>query len=375
MEGAIPPEQEYDKAKPGEAVLITGAAGFLGRHLCEHFLKRGYHVVGWDNFSSGRRQNFEELKAQFGRQFTGRRLDVCDSAAVQACAEEVAIKYILHFACLASPPWYKGDPIGTMMVGSGGALNMLHLALRKRARILIASTSEVYGDPKEPLVETYFGNANPVGVRSMYDESKRFQEALVVNFHRLNPDLQIRIARIFNTYGPYLRHDDQRVVSEFVKRALFNEDLELTCREGEQEVHCGTQTRSLCYVSDLISGLIALLEAPEPEYPMFAKDWDQQQDVRMPVNIGNPDGEIKIKELATKIIAMTGSLSKPVPRRDTGKRLDDPQERLPDITKAKKLLGWEPKVSMEEGLMLTIEHYQKVLADEIKARQGTNGKK
>lgn len=305
-------------------VLITGGAGFLGSHLCDRFLKEGYHVIAMDNLLTGSMDNIEHLFPN--KDFEFYHHDV--SKYVHVPGE---LHYILHFASPASPIDYLKMPIQTLKVGSLGTHNLLGLAKAKRARILVASTSEVYGDPLvHPQTEEYWGNVNPVGPRGVYDEAKRFQEAIAMAYHTFH-GLETRIIRIFNTYGPRMRLDDGRVLPAFISQALRGEDL--TCF-GD-----GTQTRSFCYVDDLVEGIYRLLLS---DYPY-------------PVNIGNPD-EITIKEFGEEIIRLTGAsqkiIFKPLPT-------DDPKQRRPDITKAREILGWSPKYSRAEGLKPTLEYFKK----------------
>ena len=304
-------------------VLITGAAGFLGSHLCDRFIKEGYHVIGMDNLITGDLQNIEHL---FGLEnFEFAHHDVSKFVYVSG-----PLDYILHFASPASPIDYLKIPIQTLKVGSLGTHNLLGLAKNKNARMLIASTSEVYGDPNvNPQPEEYWGNVNPVGPRGVYDEAKRFQEAMTMAYHTFH-GLETRIVRIFNTYGPRMRLNDGRVLPAFIGQALRGEDLTVF---GD-----GSQTRAFCYVDDLIEGI----------YRLLLSDYAQ------PVNIGNPD-EITIKQFGEEIIKLTGTSQKLVLR---DLPVDDPKQRRPDITKAKALLGWEPKVSREEGLKITYEYFK-----------------
>lgn len=307
-------------------VLITGGAGFLGSHLCDRFIAEGYHVIAMDNLITGNIANIEHLFHL--KQFEFYHHDVSKFVHVPG-----NLDYILHFASPASPIDYLKLPIQTLKVGSLGTHNLLGLAKAKNARFLIASTSEVYGDPLvHPQTEDYWGNVNPIGPRGVYDEAKRFQEAITMAYHTYH-GLQTRIVRIFNTYGPRMRLDDGRVLPAFIGQALRGEDLTAF---GD-----GTQTRSFCYVSDLIDGIYRLLLS----------------DYVNPVNIGNP-GEITINEFAEEIIKLTGAATKviyqPLPK-------DDPKQRQPDITKAREILGWEPKVSRAEGLKLTLEFFKTVV--------------
>jgi dTDP-glucose 4,6-dehydratase len=305
-------------------VLITGAAGFLGSHLCDRFLKEGYAVVGMDNLITGNLQNIEHLFPL--KEFEYYHHDVSKFVYVPG-----QLDYILHFASPASPIDYLKMPIQTLKVGSLGTHNLLGLAKAKNARILIASTSEVYGDPLvHPQHEDYWGNVNPIGPRGVYDEAKRFQEAITMAYHTYH-GLETRIVRIFNTYGPRMRLDDGRVLPAFIGQAIRGEDLTVF---GD-----GSQTRSFCYVDDLVEGIYRLLLS----------------DYHYPVNIGNP-AEITIKQFGEEIIKLTGTNQKmvyhPLPQ-------DDPKQRQPDITRAREILGWEPKVSREEGLKITYEYFKK----------------
>lgn len=308
-------------------VLITGGAGFLGSHLCDRFLKEGYHVIAMDNLITGNLANIEHLFKL--KEFEFYHHDV--SKFVHVPGE---LDYILHFASPASPIDYLKLPIQTLKVGSLGTHNLLGLAKSKKARFLIASTSEVYGDPLvHPQNEDYWGNVNPIGPRGVYDEAKRFQEAITMAYHTYH-GLETRIVRIFNTYGPRMRLDDGRVLPAFIGQALRGEDLTAF---GD-----GSQTRSFCYVSDLVEGIYRLLLSDYPN----------------PVNIGNP-GEITINQFAEEIIALTGAktkiIYKPLPK-------DDPKQRQPDITRAREILNWEPKVNRAEGLKLTLDYFKAVLA-------------
>ena len=305
-------------------VLITGGAGFLGSHLCDRFLMEGYHVVAMDNLLTGDITNVEHLMGL--PEFEFHHHDV--SKYVHVSGE---LEYILHFASPASPIDYLKMPIQTMKVGSLGTLNCLGLAKDKGARMLIASTSEVYGDPLvHPQKEDYWGNVNPVGPRGVYDEAKRFQEALTMAYHTFH-GLETRMVRIFNTFGPRMRLDDGRVLPTFISQALRGEDLTAF---GD-----GSQTRSFTYVDDLVEGIYRLLLSDYPH----------------PVNIGNPQ-EITIKEFGEEIIKLTGSKSKII-YQDLPK--DDPKQRKPDISLAREVLGWEPKYSRAEGLKPTLEYFQK----------------
>ena len=302
--------------------LVTGAAGFLGSHLCDHLLDRGLSVVGMDNVLTGDLANIQHLT---GRDFVFVKHDVTNYINLPG-----PLDLIFHFASPASPIDYLRVPIQTLKVGSLGTHNTLGLAKAKKARFLLASTSEVYGDPLvHPQKEDYWGNVNPVGPRGVYDEAKRFAEAMTMAYHRVH-GVQTRIVRIFNTYGPRMRMEDGRAIPAFFSQALRNEDVTVF---GD-----GSQTRSLCYVSDLVDGIHRLMMSETVE----------------PVNIGNPH-ELTIRQLAEQIIALTGSrsriVSRPLP-------VDDPRVRQPDITRARTLLGWEPKVPLEEGLRRTLAYFR-----------------
>jgi dTDP-glucose 4,6-dehydratase len=305
--------------------LVTGAAGFIGSHLCEYLLDRGCSVVGMDNLLTGDVANIERLT---GRDFVFLKHNVTNYISVEG-----PLDYILHFASPASPIDYLKLPIQTLKVGSLGTHNALGLAKAKGARFLLASTSEVYGDPLvHPQREDYWGNVNPVGPRGVYDEAKRFSEAMTMAYHRVH-GVKTRIVRIFNTYGPRMRAEDGRAIPAFLSQALRHEDVTVF---GD-----GSQTRSLCYISDLVDGIHRLLTS----------------DVAEPVNIGNPH-EMTIEQLAERIIALTGSRSRIVRR---PLPVDDPKVRQPDITRARTLLGWEPKVPLDEGLARTIEYFRRKL--------------
>ena len=311
-------------------ILITGAAGFLGSHLCDRFIKEGMHVIGMDNLITGDLKNIQHLFKL--EHFEFYHCDVSKFIHVPG-----KLDYILHFASPASPIDYLKIPIQTLKVGSLGTHNCLGLALAKKAKILVASTSEVYGDPKvHPQKEDYWGNVNPVGPRGVYDEAKRFQEAITTAYHTFH-GLETRIVRIFNTYGPRMRLNDGRALPAFIGQALRGEDLTVF---GD-----GSQTRSFCYVDDLIEGIYRLLLS----------------DYAMPVNIGNPD-QVTLKEFAEEIIALTQTKQKiiymPLP-------VDDPKQRQPDISKAKALLGWEPKVKRADGLKITYEYFKSLPKDEL----------
>ena len=305
--------------------LVTGGAGFIGSHLCEYLLDKGHSVIAMDNLLTGDPANIERL---IGRDFVFIKHDVTNYIALEG-----EVDYIFHFASPASPIDYLKLPIQTLKVGSLGTHNVLGVAKAKKARILLASTSEVYGDPLvHPQREDYWGNVNPIGPRGVYDEAKRFSEAMVMAYHRFH-GVETRIVRIFNTYGPRMRVQDGRAIPAFMSQALKNEDVTVF---GD-----GTQTRSLCFASDLVEGIYRLMLS----------------DTSDPVNIGNPQ-ELTILDLARKVIAMTGSKSRiverPLPE-------DDPKIRQPDITRARKLLGWEPKVSLDEGLVPTIAYFRSKL--------------
>ena len=308
-------------------VLITGAAGFLGSHLCDRFIAEGYHVIGMDNLITGNMDNIEHLFKL--KQFEFYHHDV--STFVHVAGD---LDYILHFASPASPIDYLRIPIQTLKVGSLGTHNLLGLAKAKNARILVASTSEVYGDPLvHPQPEEYWGNVNPIGPRGVYDEAKRFQEAITMAYHTYH-GLETRIVRIFNTYGPRMRVDDGRVLPAFFSQAIQGKELTIF---GD-----GSQTRSFCYVDDLVEGIYRLLLS----------------DCSMPVNVGNPD-EITIGEFAEEVIKMVGNGTvsyHPLPE-------NDPKRRRPDITKAKEVLNWEPKVGREEGVRRTYEYFKTVVPE------------
>ena len=306
-----------------EKVLITGGAGFLGSHLCDRFLKEGFHVIAMDNLITGDLRNIEHLFKHPDFEFYHH--DV--STFVHVPGE---LKYILHFASPASPIDYLKIPIQTLKVGSLGIHNLLGLARAKKSRILIASTSEVYGDPLvHPQTEEYYGNVNPIGPRGVYDEAKRFQEAITMAYHTYH-GLETRMVRIFNTYGPRMRLNDGRALPAFIGQALRGEDLTVF---GD-----GSQTRSFCYVDDQVEGIFRLL----------------MSNYHLPVNIGNPD-EITIREFAEEIVKLTGTkqkvVYKPLPQ-------DDPKQRQPNTKKAREILGWEAKVSRAEGLKITYEYFK-----------------
>ena len=304
-------------------ILITGAAGFLGSHLSDRFLKEGYHVIGMDNLLTGNIKNIEHLFPV--KEFEFYHHDVTKFVHVPG-----DLDYILHFASPASPIDYLKMPIQTLKVGAMGTHHLLGLAKAKGARILIASTSEIYGDPLEhPQTEEYWGNVNSVGPRGVYDEAKRYMESITMAYHTFH-QLETRIIRIFNTYGPRMRLDDGRALPTFMSQSLRGEDITVY---GD-----GSQTRSFCYVDDLVEGIYRLLLS----------------DYSSPVNIGNPS-EITLLQFAEEIIALTGTTSKivyePLPQ-------DDPKQRRPDITKAQTILGWEPKVDRHEGLKRTLEYFK-----------------
>lgn len=307
-------------------VLITGAAGFLGSHLCDRFIKEGFNVIGMDNLLTGSLKNIEHLFPM--KEFEFYFCDVTKFVHIPG-----KLDYILHFASPASPIDYLKMPIQTLKVGSLGTHNLLGLAKEKGSRFLIASTSEIYGDPMvHPQTEEYWGNVNPIGPRGVYDEAKRFMEAITMAYHTYH-NLDTRIARIFNTYGPRMRLDDGRALPAFMGQALRNEDITVF---GD-----GSQTRSFCFVDDEIEGIYKLL----------------MSDYSLPVNIGNPE-EITLNQLAKEVISLIKTKSKiiymPLPQ-------DDPKVRQPDITKAKEFLGWEPKIKRSEGLKITLDYFKKVL--------------
>jgi len=313
-------------------VLITGAAGFLGSHLCDRFLEEGCHVIGVDNLLTGSLENIQHLFPL--KEFEYYHHDVTKFVHVPG-----DLDYILHFASPASPIDYLKMPIQTLKVGALGTHNLLGLAKAKDARMLVASTSEVYGDPLiHPQKEDYWGNVNPVGPRGVYDEAKRFLEAITMAYHNFH-GVETRIVRIFNTYGPRMRINDGRALPAFFSQAIRGEGLTVF---GD-----GSQTRSFCYVKDLVEGIYRLL----------------MSDHAQPVNIGNPD-EISIKEFAEEILELVGNPQatityKPLPK-------DDPKVRQPDITKARELLGWEPRVSRKDGLAITLDYFREVLSRDVK---------
>jgi dTDP-glucose 4,6-dehydratase len=318
-------------------ILITGAAGFLGSHLCDRYTKEGYHVIGMDNMITGRMSNLEHLMKLSNFEF--HHHDVSKHIHIPG-----ELDYILHFASPASPIDYLKIPIQTLKVGSLGIHNCLGLARVKKARVLIASTSEVYGDPIEhPQPETYFGNVNPVGPRGVYDEAKRFQEAMTMAYHTFH-GVETRIARIFNTYGPRMRLNDGRVLPAFIGQALRGEDLTVF---GD-----GSQTRSFCFVEDLVEGIYRLLHSDYVE----------------PVNIGNPS-EISISQFAEEILRLTGTRQKVIYK---DLPVDDPKQRRPDIRLAKSLLDWEPKFSRAEGLKITYAYFKSLSKEELFKKEHMN---
>ncbi len=323
-----------------ERVLITGAAGFLGSHLCDRFLKEGFEVIGMDNLITGDLKNIEHLFPN--EHFTFYIHDVSNFIHIPG-----KLDYIVHFASPASPIDYLKIPIQTLKVGSLGTHNCLGLAREKNARIIVASTSEVYGDPLvHPQTESYWGHVNPVGPRGVYDEAKRFQEAITMAYHTYH-GVETRIVRIFNTYGPRMRLNDGRVLPAFIGQAIRGEDLTVF---GD-----GSQTRSFCYVDDLVEGIYRLL----------------MSDYAQPVNVGNPD-EITILDFAKEIIKLTGTDQKivynPLPT-------DDPKQRRPDITLAQSILGWEPKVHRSEGLKITYDYFKSLTTEELNKVEHKNFEK
>lgn len=306
-------------------ILVTGGAGFIGSHLCDRLLERGDKVLCVDNLFTGSKDNIVHL-------FDNKNFQFIEHDIIDPLFLDETIDQVYNLACPASPVHYQYNPIRTIKANTIGMINMLGLARKHKARILQASTSEVYGDPVvHPQHEAYRGNVNPIGPRACYDEGKRCAETLCFDYHRTH-GMEIKVVRIFNTYGPRMAFDDGRVVSNFILQALKGEPITLY---GD-----GSQTRSFCYVSDLVDGLMAMMESPA--------------EVIGPVNLGNPD-EFTIKELAEKVVALTGSSSaiayKPLPQ-------DDPKQRRPDIAEAKKILGWTPAVKLDEGLKLTIEDFR-----------------
>ncbi|MHA6476601.1 UDP-glucuronic acid decarboxylase family protein [Stutzerimonas sp. KH-1] len=313
-------------------IMVTGGAGFLGSHLCERLLREGNEVLCVDNFFTGSKRNIAHLMAN--PYFELIRHDVTFPLYVEA-------DEIYNLACPASPVHYQFDPVQTLKTSVHGAINMLGLAKRTKAKIFQASTSEVYGDPEvHPQTESYWGKVNPIGIRSCYDEGKRCAETLFTDYHRQH-GVQIKIARIFNTYGPRMHPNDGRVVSNFIVQALRGEDITIY---GE-----GQQTRSFCYVDDLIEGFVRLMGSPD--------------EVKGPINLGNP-GEFTMLQLAERVLALTGSSSKlvfrPLPQ-------DDPQQRQPDISQAKAVLNWQPTVALDQGLEKTISYFDALLKEEPQA--------
>ncbi|WP_372519779.1 UDP-glucuronic acid decarboxylase family protein [Candidatus Ruminimicrobiellum ovillum] len=305
-------------------ILLAGGAGFLGSHFCDFLLEKGHSVYCIDNFITGKKENIKHLLNN--KKFKFKKIDITKKFSIKE-----KFDCVINFASIASPVFYYKYKIETLLVGSYGTYNLLELARKNKAKFLMASTSEVYGDPAcNPQKETYWGNVNPIGKRSMYDESKRFSEALIMNYHRVY-DLDTKMVRIFNTYGPRMNMNDGRVVPQFINQALNNKPITVFGK--------GTQTRSLCYVSDLIAGIYKLLISKE----------------HTPVNIGNPH-ELTVKEIAKTIIKLTNSKSKiiykPLPE-------DDPKKRRPDISKAKKILKWEPKVDLNQGLLKAIDYFKR----------------
>jgi UDP-glucuronate decarboxylase len=308
-------------------ILVTGGAGFLGSHLCDRLVAEGHHVLCVDNYFTGSKKNIEHLLDH--KNFEVLRQDVCFPLYVE-------VDEIYNLACPASPFYYQWDPIQTMKTSVLGSYNLLGLAKRTGAKILQASTSEVYGDPKvHPQPEEYWGNVNPIGIRSCYDEGKRAAETLFMDYYRVH-DVKAKIVRIFNTYGPRMATNDGRVVSNFIVQALQGKDITIY---GD-----GQQTRSFCYVDDLLDGMMAMMNHSDDNFIG-------------PVNIGNP-GEFTMWELAHKVIELTGSTSQilqmPLPQ-------DDPKQRRPDITQAKNMLNWEPTINLEQGLIKTIDYFRGIV--------------
>jgi dTDP-glucose 4,6-dehydratase len=313
--------------------LVTGGAGFLGSHLCDALLGDGYSVIAVDNLITGRESNLEHLRKD--SRFELVRIDINEPFD---CGK---VDYVFHFASLASPVDYMRHGVETLKVGSLGTLHALDVAKKYGAKYFISSTSECYGDPLEhPQKETYWGHVNPIGPRSVYDESKRFSEALTMAYHRYYK-VDTRIVRIFNTYGPRMQLNDGRVIPNFMKQALLGEDLTIYGN--------GLQTRSFCYVSDETEGFMRLAKSDE----------------HLPVNIGNP-GEFTILECAKRVIVVTGSKSK---LRYEAMPQDDPKQRRPDISKAKALLGWEPKIDLESGLKMSLEYFRKAVVEEAETKK------
>jgi len=314
-----------------KVILVTGGAGFIGSHLCERLLAEGNDVICADNFFTGSKENIRHLLGH--DHFELLRHDIVDPLLVE-------VNQIYNLACPASPVHYQANPIKTVKTSTVGMVNMLGLAKRVNARILQASTSEVYGDPEvHPQREEYWGNVNPIGIRSCYDEGKRVAETLCMDYHRQNR-VDVRIVRIFNTYGPRMHPNDGRVVSNFIVQALKGEPISLY---GD-----GTQTRSFCYVDDLVDGLMRMMENDRATGP---------------INLGNPT-EITVRQLAERVIDMTGSGSRiefnPLPQ-------DDPRKRRPDITRAKEILGWQPRIALEDGLQRTIDYFRKIIGSTPRA--------
>ena len=331
MAESLLPVPQGSPALTERRVLVTGGAGFIGAHLCERLLERGDEVLCVDNFYTGTRRNVQHLLSN--PLFELMRHDVCFPLYVE-------VDEIFNLACPASPVHYQFDPVQTTKVSVHGSINMLGLAKRVKAKVLQASTSEVYGDPTvHPQKEDYWGNVNPIGVRSCYDEGKRCAETLFFDYRRQHR-LPIKVARIFNTYGPGMHPNDGRVVSNFIIQALRNEDITI--------YGAGNQTRSFCYVNDLVDGLLRLMETPD--------------EVTGPINLGNPV-EFTIRQLAETVISLTGSSSKiahrPLPE-------DDPRQRCPDIGLAQNLLGWTPRVQLRDGLMKTIEYFEQLLRSDAR---------
>jgi dTDP-glucose 4,6-dehydratase len=311
-------------------ILITGAAGFLGSHLCDRFITEGYHVIAMDNYITGDPKNLEHLKSNPNFEFVEH--DITEFIDLKG-----DLDYILHFASPASPIDYLKIPIQTLKVGSLGTHNLLGVAKSKKARILIASTSEIYGDPLvHPQTEEYYGNVNTIGPRGVYDEAKRFQESITMAYNRFH-GVETRIVRIFNTYGPRMRLNDGRVIPAFMGQALRGEDLTVF---GD-----GSQTRSFCYVTDQVEGIYRLLLS----------------DYELPVNIGNPH-EISISDFAEEIIKLTGTTQKVIYK---DLPINDPLQRQPNIDKARSILGWEPKVDREEGMQKTFAYFKSLTDDEL----------
>jgi len=313
-----------------KTTLITGAAGFLGSHLCDRFINEGHHVIAMDNLITGNIKNIEH-------HFSNKDFEFIEHDVTKRIEITGKLDYILHFASPASPIDYLKIPIQTLKVGALGTHNCLGLAKAKKARMLVASTSEVYGDPLvHPQNEDYWGNVNPVGPRGVYDEAKRYMEAITMAYHSFH-GVDTRIVRIFNTYGPRMRLNDGRALPAFIGQALRGEDLTVF---GD-----GSQTRSFCFVNDLVEGIYRLL----------------MSDYYMPVNVGNPD-EISLKDFAEEILVLTGNkvkiIYKPLP-------VDDPKQRQPDITRAKELLGWQPTISRKDGLKITYEYFRSLAPEEL----------